>query len=233
MIRQISFILAFLLLPILAFSQNKLSFGVQAQPKLSFYSTEYTKGTGFLRVAFSSNGESLGVSFGGFVQYEIGSNFFVRSGLSHESTKFENTIWGPIFPDDLINETTSTLRYTATFSFISIPLDFAYRLTPRNGKVQVHVGLGVSSNLTNSVTQRLSITSEGRIDEQLHEEGYMPNPSTFSFGFLGGIEFSLGEKFGLGIEPRIKFTPNEFVWLFAFESKTTAEASVAVMLRVK
>ena len=56
----------------------------------------------------------------------------------------------------------------------------------------------------------------------------------FSVGIFTGIKIQLGEKAILGIEPNIKYTPNDFsLILYASPAKTAVEARLTVSVRMK
>lgn len=70
-------------------------------------------------------------------------------------------------------------------------------------------------------------------DEELNQAKNEVDKSIFTIGIFGGMEIKLNEKMVLGIEPNVRFTPNNFK-LYLYESEaSTIETGITLRIRMK
>lgn len=81
--KQIQIIAIVLILPILGLSQNKFSFGVNANSEISLMSIKNAQSASGIE---EKGGLGLGYSFGIQAQYRLNEKMFLRSGIFYELT---------------------------------------------------------------------------------------------------------------------------------------------------
>jgi opacity protein-like surface antigen len=228
---QIQIITTILLLPILGISQNKFSFGINANAQLSFLDIKaYKSISGFE----AKGGVGLGYSAGIQAQYDLSKKVFVRSGLNYLTRNLRQKIEGLRFETDILNGTESSIQNNASISSIGIPLDFGYRIQSKKEKINYLIGIGGQLNVNVDTYSEAKILHDLIPDEDLSTTQNKIEKSAYSVGIFGGVEIQLSDKFILGIEPNVCLTPNQFTLiLFNSEARSAFETGLTIRIRMR
>lgn len=232
--KQIKIFIVLTILPIILLGQNKFSVGLNVSSELSFMKIEESRAEEFNNGIYEEGGVGVGY-FGGIqIQYNLKNQFFLRSGLSYAKSSYQHKIKGLLFGTDIQNGTTSSIVNDITISLIRIPVDLGYKIMTKRGKINFLAGIGGAINI------KIGEKSEGQVlhdiieDEKLTEVENKIDESLLSGKIFCGVEFSVNEKIALGIEPHLKYTPNDFtLYLYDSKSKTSMEVGLTIRLRMK
>jgi len=140
--KNIQTLIIILIIPLVGFSQNKFSFGVNTNVEIGFTSIEKSD-------LFSQFDESLSniitYSAGLQAQYNFNNNTFVRSGVNFINKDISYTVDGFLFGTGITDTTTNSSRIDNDINIksIAIPVDYGIMLNPNNEKVNFIVGIGV------------------------------------------------------------------------------------------
>lgn len=228
---QIQIIATFLLLPMLGISQNKFSFGVNANAQLSFLAINKYQSPSRLE---EKAGLGLGYSAGIQAQYNLSKKVFIRSGINYLTRNHRHKIENLIFETDILNGTESSIRNDISISSIGIPLDFGYRIKSKKEKINYLIGIGGQIHVNVDTHSKAKIIHDVIADEELSTTQNKIEESSYSVGIFSGVEIQLSDKLMLGIEPNICLTPNQFtLLLFNSEAKTAFETGLTLRISIK
>jgi hypothetical protein len=223
----------FVLLQLFAFTiygQKKFSAGINFGTEWSFMKISTSNAPGDLD---ESGTPGLGYAVGLQVQYALSEKLFLRSGATCLSQQHRHKISGLRFETDIQNMTESSIRNTITISSIAIPLDLGLRLPTKSGKLHYLFGVGGAVSLHMDTGSEARIESGSGPDEDLTKVENDVKEPAYAVGLFGGLEFGLGERLILGIEPNVRFTPNEFtLYPFDSEAMTAVESGLTLRLRM-
>lgn len=224
------------LLPILLSGQNKFSFGVNLNSELSFLTIQEAnveESTGDL---VEEGGTALGYALGMQVEYSLNQNLFLRSGVTYQLTQHRHKISGFTFGtgNPLEPLASVTLESNTFISSIGIPLDLGCRIPSKNGKINFLLGIGAQLNLMLDTSFAGKLISDTGEDSELEMLPIEVEESIFSLGMFTGVEFGIGDKLMMGIEPNVRIAPNKFtLYLFESKAKTMLETGLTIRGRMK
>ncbi len=224
-IRIISIMLIF---PIMGFSQNKISLGANVNTPISLMTIKAPQTAGGIG---EKGGIGIGYSLGIQAQYDLNPKVFLRSGINYQNIKNRHKIEGLKFETDILNDTESSIQNDIIITSIGIPVDLGYTINSKNKKINYMIGFGSILNVNLGTKTKAKILHEQMDDEELTQVENEVDESIFTIGMFAGLEIKLGEKMVLGIEPNLRFTPNNFK-LYFFDSDASAIVT-GITLRVR
>ena len=227
---QIQIIVIVIALPFLGLSQNKFSVGANGNSQISLMTIKDSQAASGID---EKGGVGVGYSIGIQAQYALKEKTFLRSGINYQNRKNRHKIEGLRFGTDIINDTESSIQNDITITSIGIPIDFGYSIKSKNEKITYIIGLGGVINVNLGTKTKAKILHEQIDDEELTQAENGVDESIFTMGIFGGMEMKLSEKMVLGIEPNLRFTPNNFT-LYLYNSKaSTFETGITFRVRLK
>jgi len=225
-------IIVFLLLPVICFSQSKFSVGLNVGAKAGILSSTGEKNRSISQKANIKFGYSIALD----ATYQIADHIFIRSGFGFEKSNFghqtEGVLWGTCIEAALaVGETPKETNYYDDFSIKSIivPVDLGYVFRAKEGTEKFYLGIGVQYNRVLDVSTNQRVEKEGFDTEQFENFEGIIDTSPFSGKLFFGFEFPFS-KLKIGIEPIIKFTPNEVDLIFLSESSILLEPGLNIRL---
>jgi hypothetical protein len=228
--KQIQIIVIILILPIMGLCQNKFSIGAIANTQISLMTINDSQAASGID---EKGGIGIGYSIGIQAQYSLNEKIFLRSGINYQNRKNRHKIKGLRLGTDIFNGTESSVQNDITITSIGIPVDFGYSIKSKNEKINYVIGFGGVINVNVDTRTKAKILHEQIDDEELTQAENKVDESVYSIGIFGGMEMKISEKMVLGIEPNLRFTPNNFT-LYLYDSKAnTIETGITLRIRIK
>lgn len=228
--RQIQIIVIALVLPIVGFCQNKFSIGANVNSQISILTINNSQSANGID---EKGGLGLGYSIGIQTQYGFNEKTFLRSGINYQNRINRHKIKGLRFGTDIINGTESSIQNDITITSIGIPVDFGYSVKSKKEKINYLIGIGGLININLETKTKAIILHEQIADEELSQAENEVDESIFTIGIFGGMEIKISEKMVLGIEPNLRFTPNNFTLYFYDSEANTFETGITLRIRMK
>jgi len=174
-------------------------------------------------------GYSLGIQ----IQLIFKDNIFLRSGPNHQRTIHQHKENQLGFAINGPNDPLPFVRRSFDVSSIEIPIEIGYLIKLKNGKVSFPIGIGGSINIELADEIDSKIVSVHYGEQTFPSQDDNIDSSIYSIVLFGGIEFNLGEKIILGIEPNFRFAPNRFTFdRINPKAKTRYETGFTLRLRL-
>ncbi len=188
-------------LPLSAQVLNPIQFGVQLSPTFSYLTTNNT--------LIESDGTNLGLKLGLIAEYYFQDNYSIHTGLNvhfgsggalrYDEQFTEVDIWSESLGETLVTAPTpaqlSGKVFDYSIQYVEIPLGLTLR-TREFGYlryfVRPMVALGIVTNSKGSIENANFIASDENFDI-----GKETNPLNLSWGFGGGIEYSISTQTSL------------------------------------
>lgn len=175
-----------------------------------------------------------GFILGGQVRYDMEKPYFLRSGIVYRKSTFKHKISGLKFAEDLAEGTTSMLTNEMSVTSLSIPLEIGSRATlTEGGTIDFVIGLGAWINLSLFDETEAVINRNGT--EMLYPAAVnVIDASIISGTLFLGVEWAASDKVVLGLEPHLKYTPNQFeLALYGSKASTSIETGVTLRMRMR
>ena len=228
--KQIQIIIIALILPIVGFCQNKFSIGANVNSQISILTINDSQAANGID---EKGGLGFGYSIGIQAQYGFNEKTFLRTGINYQNRVNRHKIEGLRFGTDIINGTESSIQNDIEITSIGIPVDFGYSMKSKNEKINYLVGFGGVINVNLDTKTKAKILHEQIDDEELTQAENEVEESIFTIGVFGGMEINISERLVLGIEPNLRFTPNNFT-LYLYDSEaSTFETGITLRIRMK
>ncbi len=116
---------------------------------------------------------------------------------------------------------------------MGIPFDFGYSIKSKNEKINYVIGLGGVINVPVDTKTETWVLHEQMDDRVLTQAENIVDESVYTIGIFGGIEIKINEKMVLGIEPNVRFTPNNFTLVLYDSKASTFETGITLRIRMK
>jgi len=221
-------ILAFLLLPVICFSQSKFSVGLNVGAKVGLLQFESAGNNSIAQKANIKIGYSVGLD----ATYQTTDRIFLRSGFGYENSQFGFQTEGVVL-GTCIDATNGIVRESNYYDRLSIesiiiPLDLGFVIWEKEGIDKFYFGIGTQYNaiLETSTNQRFEKEGVDVSPETFDSE---IDASNFSGKLFFGFEYPIS-KIKISIEPTVKFTPNNFDLNFLAEGSSILEPGINIRL---
>ena len=212
------------------FAQNKFSIGISISSGFDFVENTNSKVIDFIDENINSN---VSYGFGFQLQYNVKEALFIRSGFNYKNFKYEHNLVGLLDEGNPWNDQAWNIVKNISSKNIRIPLEIGYNILNTSESVQYYVGLSGAVNLNLENKSTGTSFQSGMPDFKLKDTYDEISESKFSIGLFTGVEFQILEKTLIGIEPYIKYNPNEFIlYLFETEASTKSELGLTIRLRM-
>lgn len=208
-------------------AQPSLNYGVKIQTE--FNTLKIQDLSDDLRPAGTAeNGQTaIGYSIGGVIELKLSELFFIRSGIDYEQSNYLKRITGFVFGTGPAL-TDERIRINSIGVPLSVGLKFG-----GNEEMNFVLGLGVYGNIPVKSFIRTEIDHETIPDETLKERELVNAIPKLGFIFHTGVEYRVGDKLILGIEPHVKLLKNRFeLTPFDSEGESLTEFGVTIYLKV-
>lgn len=217
---------AMLLLPLLFTAslsgQSRLDVGMHFSPQLRYIGSSAKEPAPGAPLTRGKNGLSVGAGVGGYLEYEITPNWYVRGGVDFSYKR--NTYATERNYREI--DTVRTGSNLIVFSSIELPVAVLYRFDYlRNGN-SLLLGVGTTLNRWNGSPRLWSTFSR---DASVSNAVKFPGRS---FTVFGGYEHYLSNTLVLGLEPYLAYVPTRFELEATTTSKVLVEAGLSVRLRL-
>lgn len=224
-------------LPAIMLGQNKFSYGLNLGGQISPLHIQNSSVPVAERGIYEVTEGQGKFEVGAYLQYEIGSNIFVRSGVHYQRASFWYAQGGYILPSQLtptgeILEGDTDYYNFFNFSSIAIPIDVGYRIATKKPRIHLLIGGGVAFHTA----------FKENSDPQIREVGLglrtiEGSPNTYdlarvSLNMFTGVELGLSNTFVLAIEPHLKYSPNN-VTLAVFDAEVTTAFEPGLSIRFR
>jgi len=222
---NIQLVIACILFPILVFGQNKFSAGINLSPELTkMVITNDNSASSVVEKGKIGLGYALGLHF----RYDLNENIFLRSGASFRKLNHRHKIDGLTFTST--SGTISHILNTIQISSIGVPLDIGYKISSNNENIKYVIGGSIIMNTNLNIESNAIIVHEQADNESLAPSDEI-EAAMVSGGLFTAMEFKVKDKYILGIEPNIRFTPNSFIMrTYNSEARTAIEAGLTIRM---
>ena len=201
-------------------AQSRIDIGVQVSPQLRYVtSTPSDEPSTADDITYGGSGLALGYGFGGYLEYELLSDVFVRAGVDVVRRRYDYSVERRT-PEGSVT-TVSSRR--VTINALEIPLALVYHLRGETEERGLVIGVG---GVLNRWIGGTDVQSD--LSRQRSAGGGLRIASQSINAFIG-YEHHLNELFLLSWEPYAAYTPTTF----SYESHTTSQAPLEVGITVR
>ncbi|MGB3798916.1 MAG: outer membrane beta-barrel protein [Lewinella sp.] len=213
--------LCILIIPLSTAAQQRLDLGVTFGPEVNWISSEPRESVLPGDRTTGTNGAAVGFMAGAYLEYEVLNGLFVRGGLNYARKRFNYGVSQGMSGEGEVNYSNNRIVYTA----IEIPVAILYRFPylPNNDRLYTGVGGIVDRWLGDPQIETDFVA--GSSDRSFIQEAYR------SVNVFVGYDRYISDRFVVGIEPYISYSPTYFHFETETVSKNNIQAGVAVRLR--
>ncbi|WP_116109153.1 outer membrane beta-barrel protein [Lewinella sp. IMCC34191] len=214
--------LCLLIIPSSSTAQQRLDLGVMVGPEVNWITSEPWESELPGLQTTGGTGVSLGYTAGAYLEYEIFSGLFLRGGLNYTRKRYNYDVSQrqPENGDEIANSS-NRIVYTA----IEIPVAILYRFLYLRNNDRFAVGVGGVVDRWLGDPQVETDFVAGSADRSYIDEAYR------GVNFFVGYDHYISDRFVLGIEPYIAYSPTRFRFETASISKNDIQAGIAARLR--
>ena len=220
-----------LLLPIVAFGQGKLSIGFTLNASFSQMKID----TPGFRTGDTNEYGSVGTGYaaGLQIQYKLTKLFLVESGIVYQNMKHRHRVDGLRFPNGF-NVKIGNIQNDIILSSIGIPMKLGRYLNREGGKTNYYAGVFGMINLYLNKSSEAVLIFESTNETDVINSVNQIDGSFYSLGLFGGFDTKIGEKFFLGAELNLRYTPNRFVLsIYQSTASTLLEAGITFKIGMR
>lgn len=228
--REIEILSIFLLLPFVAYGQNKLSIGFTINSELSKMKIAPP---GYWADDLNEYGDvAIGYSGGLQIQYKLTELLFIESGIIYQKMKHRYRMDGLRFPDSL-SVKVKNIQNDILLSSIGIPMKLGHYFNRNEGKINYYSGIFSIINFNVSKSSEALLIDESTNESQKINAVNQIDESFYSIGVFGGFDTKVGNKIFMGLELNLRYTPNRFVLdIYESNAKTLLETGITLKIRI-
>ncbi len=211
-------------------AQKRFSISLLGNLEASFMNIGHSNAEVYNSGIYEKGGIGLGYAFGIQPQLLISKRVFVRSGLNLEHSTYKSLMKGLRFIDG--NDSKIVLKNTSYT--IGIPLELGRNSSIKNDKLSLNYGIGFIYNYFISKKASGKIKGSSGENSNLKQTKNIADLSIFSAYIFYGFLKNVSNKFDLGIESYLKYTPNKFTTaIYESTAKTLFESGINFRLKLK
>ena len=212
------------------FTQNKFSLGISTSTHIDFVEITNSKVIEFIDESINSQ---VGYGFGFQLQYNVKNAIFLRSGFNYRNFKYEHNLVGILDQGNPWNDQAWNVIKNISSKNIIVPIEMGYNFLSTSEKTLYYIGVSCAINLNLENKSTGIFFQSGMSDVELNDVYNVVSESKYSIGLFAGVEFKILETTHIGIEPYIRYNPNEFIlYLFETEASTKSELGLTIRLRM-
>lgn len=202
-------------------AQQRLDLGVVLGPELNHITSEARESQANGVRTTGESGSSVGFVAGAYLEYEVFGGLSLRGGLNYTRKRFNYAVSEQRSENEAINYGNNRVVYTA----IELPFALLYRFRylPNNDRFIVGVGAVVDRWLGDPQVETPFVA--GGADRDYIQE------STRSVNFFVGYDHYISDRFIVGVEPYISYSPTEFEFDTETLSSNQLQAGISLRLR--
>lgn len=202
-------------------AQQRLDFGFVLGPELNHITSEARETNGDRALTTGHSGVSVGFVTGAYLEYEIFGGLSLRGGLNYTRKRFNYAVTELRPESGEVREGNNRVVYTA----IEVPFALLYRFhyLPNNDRFIVGVGAVVDRWLGDPQIETPFVA--GSADRDYIQESYR------SVNFFVGYDHYISDRFVVGIEPYVSYSPTEFRFDTETLSSNQLQAGISLRLR--
>ena len=170
---------------------------------------------------FGGEGFSLGFVAGAYLEYEIVSGLFLRGGLNYARQRYSYEVRRERLGEP--EPATGLNRVVYTAIEIPVALLYRFRYAPNNDRFLIGIG-GVADRWLGDPQVETDFVA-GSSDRSFIQEAYR------SVKAFVGYDRYLSDRFVLGIEPYVSYSPTRFHFETETVAKNTLQGGIALRLR--
>ena len=203
------------------FAQQRLDLGVMVAPEFNRVVSSPRLSEGMREKTYGENGFAVGFVAGAYLEYEVLSGLFLRGGLNYARQRYEYDVYREVGEGNV----TSTSRNRIVYTAMEIPVAVLYRFlfSPSNDRFLIGVGGVVDRWLGDPQIETDFVA--GSSDRSFIQEAYR------SINAFVGYDRYLSDRFVLGIEPYVSYSPTQFNFETETVAKNKFQGGIALRLR--
>lgn len=201
--------------------QQRLDLGVVFSPE--FNRVQSTARVSEIEQGRTYGGDGLSVGFvaGAYLEYELLSGLYLRGGLNYARQRYSYDVRRD--PVAETEPTTALNRIVYTAMEIPVAILYRFRYAPNNDRFLIGFGGVVDRWLGDPQVETDFVA--GSSDRSFIQEAYR------SVNAFIGYDRYLSDRFVLGIEPYISYSPTQFHFETQSVAKNTLQGGIALRLR--
>ena len=190
-------------------------------PEMNYITSEARESSGPTTRTTGHDGISVGFVVGAYLEYEVFGGLSLRGGLNYTRKRFNYAVTELTKESGESRDGNNRVVYTA----IELPFALLYRFRylPNNDRFIVGVGAVVDRWLGDPQIETPFVAGSANRD-------YI-QPSYRAVNFFVGYDHYLSDRFVLGVEPYVSYSPTEF--RFDTETLSSNRLQLGIMLRVR
>ncbi|NJB86367.1 hypothetical protein GGR26_002135 [Lewinella marina] len=207
-------------------AQQRLDVGVHLTPQLlpiQALNRGEVEREGDLMYTSGEDGIDLGVSAGGYLEYEVASGLFLRGGLDVVRKRYRYTVHAKRADASLDQSGVNRVAYTA----MEIPLAILYRFDYLPNNDRFLIGVGAVAGRWVGDPQLKSAFYRG----SSNHPPFRYNPYTLNL--FAGFDRYLDSRFVLGFEPYVSYSPTPTEFRLETRTKAVAQLEAGLSLRLR
>ena len=170
---------------------------------------------------YGGQGLSIGFVAGAYLEYEVLSGLYLRGGLNYARQRYSYEVSRD--PVEETDPTTALNRVVYTAIEIPFAILYRFRYAPNNDRFLIGVG-GVADRWLGDPQIETDFVT-GSSDRSFIQE------ATRSVNAFIGYDRYIADRFVLGIEPYISYSPTQFHFETETVAKNTLQGGIALRLR--
>ncbi|PPK88295.1 hypothetical protein CLV84_1260 [Neolewinella xylanilytica] len=202
-------------------AQQRLDLGVVGGPEVNFVGSEPRQSELSRIQTIGEAGTAVGYFLGAYLEYEVLGGLYVRGGLNYSRKRYSYAVSRGLPERGDVSYGQNRIVYTA----IEVPLAILYRFPylPNNDRFLVGLG-GVADRWVGDPQVKTDFLP-GSADRSYIREAHR------SVNFFIGYDHYLSDRFVIGIEPYLSYSPTEFLFETETISANRVQGGIAVRIR--